>query len=222
MQAGEPRQEVVKPVKLLVIGAGGRVGRRLVAGGVARGHEVTAGVHHKDAGPDTPGVRVVVCDVLEPRSLKQAAFGQDVVIVSIDARKPLRPGHLHSVAAENIVAVLRGLMAPRLIWLSSAATGPPEDPNVPAYFRRILRPLLFRRQFDDLGAAERTVAASGLEWTIVHLPRLTNGVALGRYRLGPGYTLSHGFRLSRRDAADFLLKELERRRWIGGHVAIAY
>lgn len=208
-------------MKLLVIGAGGRTGSRLVAGGVARGHQVTAGLHR----PGTPlpvACRHVACDVLAPGELDMAATGQDVVLVAVSSRVPLCPGTFFDDAARNVVRSLQHCGVPRLIWLSSVGTGPAHDPNLPPHFTRLLQPLVYRALFEQFEVAEATVAGSDLDWTIVHAPRLTNGDATGRYRTEEGHSLPSGHSISRRDVADFVLKELELRRWSRRHVAIAY
>ena len=71
---------------------------------------------------------------------------------------------------------------------------------------------------------EALVRASGLEWTLVHVARLTDGEALGRYRSAEGDSLPQAptLAISRADVADFIIKELERREWVERDVALAY
>ncbi len=209
-------------MKLLIIGSEGRIGRRLVAGGTARGHDVTATVDPPGGGDGPEHARVVTCDVLDLANLEGVVRGQNAVIVSLERGALPGPVGIHARVAANVVAAMRGLSGSRLLWLSASGTGEPHDPNLPPYFTRVVRPLLYRRLFEELAAAEATIARSDLDWTIVHLPRLTSGEALGRYRAEAGQSLPGGYRISRRDAADFLLKELELRHWARQRVAIAY
>jgi putative NADH-flavin reductase len=60
---------------------------------------------------------------------------------------------------------------------------------------------------------ERIVVASGLDWTIVRPPRLTNGPLTGRYRVENGRLPGRSAlaSISRADVAHFLLSELENR-----------
>jgi uncharacterized protein YbjT (DUF2867 family) len=51
--------------------------------------------------------------------------------------------------------------------------------------------------------------SSGLEWTIVRPPRLTNRPLTGRYRVAYGQNLRRGLFVSRADVAHFMLRALE-------------
>jgi len=61
----------------------------------------------------------------------------------------------------------------------------------------------------DSAEMERIVVASGVDWTIVRPPRLTNGPLTGRYRVEDGRLPRRGIFISRADVAHFLLRELE-------------
>lgn len=52
---------------------------------------------------------------------------------------------------------------------------------------------------------------SGLDWTIVRPPRLTDRALTGDYRLADGRMPRGRLSISRADVAHFLLSELERR-----------
>lgn len=72
--------------KVLVLGATGNSGRRLVALGMERGHQVTAYVRNLDKlrtqynGEIPAGLTAIEGDVLDPITLRAAMHGQDVVI----------------------------------------------------------------------------------------------------------------------------------------------
>jgi len=54
----------------------------------------------------------------------------------------------------------------------------------------------------DAFAMERAITGSGLDWTIVRPPRLTNEPPAGRYRAREGHLPGFGFTISRADLAD--------------------
>ncbi|MFD6812102.1 NAD(P)H-binding protein, partial [Streptomyces anthocyanicus] len=68
--------------KIIVFGAGGRVGRAAVAEAVARGHRVTAVVRDpaRHPGLEAPGVTVVRGDVTDPESVAALAAGHDAAL----------------------------------------------------------------------------------------------------------------------------------------------
>ena len=53
------------------------------------------------------------------------------------------------------------------------------------------------------------VERSGLVWTIVRPPELTDKPYTGKYRVRQGHLPFLGFRISRADVADFMLKAVE-------------
>jgi uncharacterized protein YbjT (DUF2867 family) len=75
----------------------------------------------------------------------------------------------------------------------------------------LLRRTLLRNVAKDSAEMERIVRSSGLEWTIVRPPRLTNWPHAGTYVVADGH-MPKGGRLctSRADVAHFLLEEVVR------------
>jgi len=210
-------------VKIVVFGATGRVGCRLVAGGIARGHEMTAAARRPERVVATHRLPLIVrCDLLDAAQVDAAVRGQDAVVVTAGARFALMPGKAHSEGTANVIGAMKAHAVSRLICLSAAGTHDDNDPNLPPFFTRLIRPVLLGRVWSELRAMEFRIAASGLDWTIVHVSHLTEGPALGRYRVEPGHSLPDGIRISRADVADFILKELERDEWVRDDVAIAY
>jgi len=78
----------------------------------------------------------------------------------------------------------------------------------PAY---LLGRLLFPRTVADASAMERVFAESELDWTMVRPPELTDKPYTGTYRVRYGHLPRFGFKISRADVADFLIKAAEDR-----------
>ena len=66
--------------------------------------------------------------------------------------------------------------------------------------------LFFPGVVRDAGEMESIVAKSGLDWTLVRPPQLTNKPARGKYRTTIGHLPPFGFNISRADVADFMIK----------------
>ena len=210
-------------MKIVVFGATGRVGRRLVSGGIARGHEVTAAARRPENVRERSRIlRIVPCDLLDAAQVGVAVTGNEAVAVAVGARFALAPGTVHSRGVANVITAMHSHAVRRLICISAIGTHDDNDPNLPPLFTRVYRPLYLAGVWEQLRVMEAQVADSGLDWTIVHVARLTNGPALGRYRVEPGDSLPGALTISRADLADFMLKELERGDWIGRDVALAY
>jgi uncharacterized protein YbjT (DUF2867 family) len=91
--------------------------------------------------------------------------------------------------------------------------------------RHVLSPPLkaaFRRPYADLALMEDLVRDSGLDWTIVRPPRLTDGPLTGRYRTAYGRNLHRGVRIARADVAHLMLAVLDRADAVKQTVGIAY
>jgi hypothetical protein len=93
----------------------------------------------------------------------------------------------------------------RLVLLSNTAVEDPTDspPLVQRMLRVALAAMNGKLKQDSVGAA-KVLAGSGLDWTLVRAPILTDGPKTGRYRVGP---LAKGMplRVSRADVAEFML-----------------
>jgi putative NADH-flavin reductase len=77
--------------------------------------------------------------------------------------------------------------------------------------RHLLSPLTkvaFSRTYRDLAQMEDLIRRSGLDWTIVRPPRLTDKPASGKYRVAYEQNLPRGMRISRADVAQLMLKVL--------------
>jgi putative NADH-flavin reductase len=56
---------------------------------------------------------------------------------------------------------------------------------------------------------ENVFERSELDWTMVRPPELTNKPYTGRYRVREGHLPLFGFRISRADVADFMIRAVE-------------
>ena len=88
----------------------------------------------------------------------------------------------------------------------------------PAY---ILGRLLFPAIVADASAMEGIFAKSALDWTMVRPPELTDKPYSGTYRKREGNLPRFGFKISRADVADFMIKTVEDRSSIRKVVGVA-
>jgi putative NADH-flavin reductase len=68
----------------------------------------------------------------------------------------------------------------------------------------------------------KTLAASGLDWTMVMPPMLTNNTGRGRFRVDGEALPRNGARISREDVADFMMAQIGSAEWVGKGVYIAW
>jgi putative NADH-flavin reductase len=220
--------------KVVIFAATGGIGRQALEQAIAAGHEVTAVVRNPRALAHE--VRVVTADLAspDPVALQAALQGADAVISALGARSSAEVG----VAERGTRAIVQAMKAAgvrRLVVVSAApiATMPsPGRPHPPKYdpgdgffMRHLLGPLVktvLRRHYDDLARMEDVLRDSGLDWTIVRPPRLTNRGLTGSYRTARGQNLRGGALISRADVAHLMLSVLAAPETIGQTIGVAY
>lgn len=219
-------------MKLTIVAATGGIGRNLLEQAVDAGHEVTAVARTlASLSRQVNAVRADLTDP-DPDALAAAVLGADAVLSALGPRGLSQVGVV-SAGTKQVIEAMTTAGARRLLVVSAApvATTPsPGRPDTPRYdphdgflAGRVLTPLLrvvFGRQYTDLAVMEDDLRDSGLDWTSVRPPRLTNGPRTGRYRIGYGHNA--GRSISRADAADAMLRLVTDDKAIGEPVGIGY
>jgi len=222
-----------RAMKLTIFAATGGIGRQLLEQAVAAGHDVTAVV--RDPKKLSGGVRIVTADLAapDPSALEAAVEGADAVLSGLGARSASETG-VASQGTRAIVQAMKATGVRRIVVVSAAPIGtvpspgrptPPKyDPGDGFFMRHLFSPLTkaaFRKTYADLALMEDVLRDSGLDWTIVRPPRLTNKPLTGTYRTAVGQNLRRGFLISRADVAQLMLRVLEQPETIKHVIGIA-
>lgn len=198
-------------MNIIVFGASGGTGREIVRQARARAHQVTAYVRRADSLPSAAGVRIVEGDALAPAAVSAAIAGHDAVLSALGARH-LGPSDLLERASSHIIAGMKAHGVRRLVVLGAAGAlhdaGRHQGPLRRLFFEVVRRSLL-RYGMQSSAEQERRVEASGLEYTVVHPPRLTNGPHTRHYRVDLEGLPAGSVEIARADVADFMLRVLE-------------
>ncbi|MFI5706837.1 NAD(P)-dependent oxidoreductase [Kribbella sp. NPDC051620] len=202
--------ELVGMSKVIVFGAGGGTGLRVVEEARLAGHDVTAAVRDP-AKATLDGVRVVAADIRDAASVQAAVDGQDAVVSAVGASGRRALG-LYSDSARTLVAAMESAGVPRLIAITSAGVRH-DDPSFPLWYR-LAAATLMRDQYGDMRQLEETVRSSTLDWTLVRPTRLIDGEATDDYRVQDAGTPNGGSEITRADLARFIVGELGKREWI--------
>ena len=195
-------------MKIAVLGATGGTGLEIVRQAVERGHTVTALVRSPEklrAFGDS--IAVMKGDLLDSDQLEPALQGQDAVVSGFGPRVPISKAdaHLLQTFAGSLTSAMRRAGIRRVVVESVAFLF--KDSIIPPAYA--LGRLFFRDLIADSSEMERVIAASGLDWTIVRPPKLTDKPRTGKYRVREGHLPPFGFSISRADVADFILKAAE-------------
>jgi uncharacterized protein YbjT (DUF2867 family) len=204
-------------MKLTVVAATGGIGRQVLNQALTQGHDVTAVVRNPTA--VTNQARVVTTDLStpDPAALRSAVAGADAVISGLGPRSAKEAG----IASRGTAALIKAMTeagTTRVLVVSAAPVGTVAGPNRPTpprhdpgdgfWMRHVFAHVAkaaFGRHYADLAVMEDLLSDSGLAWTVVRPPKLTDKPARGTYRTAVGRNVHGGWSVARADVADFLL-----------------
>lgn len=208
-------------MKLTIFAATGGIGRQALVQAAAAGHDVTAVVRNpKNLSHE---VRVVTADLTAPsQTTLESAIQEAGAVLSGLGPRSLSEAGIASQGTRAIVRAMKATGVRRIVVVSAAPIStvpspgrpkPPRyDPGDGFFMRHLLAPLtkaVLRKHYADLALMEDLLRDSGLDWTIVRPPRLTNRPLTGTYRTAYGQNLRRGFLISRADVAHLMLRVLE-------------
>ena len=200
---------------IALFGATGKTGHRVLTRALAAGFEVQALVRDPaKLATLSPDLTVICGDVLDAVAVGQTVAGSDAVL-SLFGQVKGSPPMLQADGTQLIVDAMRRHGVERIITLSGGGLSAPLDRPGPA--DRVIRFLLKTLSGHVLVDAEqhlRVLEASGLDWTVVRGPRLTEKPGVGAYRVG-WVGVEASTQISRDDLADFILAQVEDRTFIG-------
>ncbi|MFE2639099.1 NAD(P)-dependent oxidoreductase [Streptomyces scopuliridis] len=172
-------------MKIAVLGATGGVGRQIVRHALADGHKVSAAVRDPARlKPAHESLTVIRADALDAASLTGVVDGADAVLSGMGQagrHDPLKPASASARAATEAMAAT----GVRRIVVVSAAPLNRSGAGQPWLARRVLLPgmwLALKELYTDLELMETILRESGLDWTSVRPPRLTDAEGKGIYR----------------------------------------
>ena len=232
----EPQSEPASS-KLIVYGATGRVGSRVVSEALSRGHRVTA--VSRDPGRITQehqNLSAVRGDVLDAESVAGLVVGHDVIVVavrgSVDKSKDPEKT-VHRLAAEVLVEVLRDLgeSAPRLIYVGGAGSlevkpGVLYADSIPRLMRMMMPGSLRQEIAGHVLVLEYLRGVDDVRWTYISpAKKFGPGERTGIYRIGGDQMMEDEKGKSIISMEDFsvaLVDEIENPRFVGKRFSVAY
>ncbi|MBI5430884.1 MAG: NAD(P)H-binding protein [Nitrosomonadales bacterium] len=193
---------------IAIFGGSGATGKALISDAVSKGLRVRALARKSgsiDFAPDR--VEVLAGSPSNAENVLSAMRGCAAVICVFGPRPPYADIFCESATA-TIVGAMRQLGIARLICQTGGMIGD-YSANRTLPFQWMTD--MFKRRSPqvarDREGQENVVKRSGLDWTIVKPPRLTDGKAKGSWQAGPDIRVGMLSSIARGDLADFLVEE---------------
>jgi len=195
---------------ILIIGASGGIGLEAVKIALDRGHGVRALARGADRiGLAHPHLETRSADATDPEAVRSALSDIDAVIQAVGVAPSLgrmfSPVSLFSSTTRVLAAEMGRAGVDRLVAVTGFGAG--ESRAALSPLECVPHRLFLGTAYDDKDRQEAIIRESDLDWLIVRPTILTNGPGRGRYQvLVEPETWRNGL-VSRRDVADFLVRE---------------
>src|SRR5438876_7176028 len=199
-----------QPMKLLVLGASGGVGKHLVRLACDQGHIVTALGRRAD-GMDSRA-RILIDDVLRPGCFDEQVCGHEVVLSALGIKRTnpanpwsalASPPDFSSRTAAMLVNAMRQHGLARVIAVSAAGVA-----DSAARMNLLMKFFVAKSNvgigYRDLAAMERVFADSGLDWCCSRTTRLTCGPLPRRVMVMESFPMTAA--ISRANVASWMLE----------------
>lgn len=161
-------------MRLLVIGASGRLGSLVVQEALRAGHTVTAAARSPEAlGSELPGLSLRALDVRDASAMREILPGHEAVVSTLGYRRHGEAPDVLAVGMRHLICAMEAAGIRRLVALASAGILQLDDTRLrlerPGYPASFLPGATMHRQ------AWEALEGSTLDWTLVCPPELAAG-----------------------------------------------
>jgi putative NADH-flavin reductase len=201
---------------IALFGATGQSGQAFLKAALEKGYNVRAQARTPEKiGLQHENLTVLKGDVLDEAAVESVVHNSDVV-VSLFGHVKNSPANLQTQGTKNIVAAMKKYTVQRIISLSGGGLPFPEkdQPKFADKAIRTIMKLFFSKMLNDAIAHYEYLQHSGVQWTIVRAPRLTNDPKTNQYRVG-WVGVNASTQISRGDLADFVVTLVEDEQYDG-------
>ena len=217
-------------MKVALFGASGATGKLLTQRCLAAGFDVTALLRAPETFPQLDHIHAIQGSAFDPAPVSQTIEGADVVLSALGANSLKKEDVLERAIPQIIAAMQQTSTQPkpvrRIIVLGSAGALPTSLDKQPAWRRWIVQNIVYNTFLKWPVASQISqwnhLSRSGLDWTMVMPPMLTNTPSHGHYRIDGDALPPNGSRISREDVADFMMQQIESPQWIRKGVYITW
>ena len=209
-------------MNVVIFGATGQTGRLLTERAVANGHVVTAFVRDParlNAARDS--VRIAQGDILDSTAVDRAVAGQQAVLVALGTATRRGSPQVLPQGIRHILDAMERHGVRRIVVLSAAGALHERAGSLFGHVGLMLARAYLPRVYAEHRAMLEELRKRDLDWIAVRPVILTNGPYTGRYRMVVEGIPRGGYRVSRADLADFMIRQLTSDEFVRKMPAIA-
>ncbi|GHH24918.1 SDR family oxidoreductase [Streptomyces rubradiris] len=163
---------------ITVLGATGATGRLVVQQLLSLGHPVLGAVRkpEKAAKSAVGGIEFVAFDLADPGRRFEEVFAATEIVVNAAATRTMTKKQADLIDRQGVIAAIDAAASAGVKrWIQVSMMGSGDPARLPRYLRAT-------GQAKD--AADAHLAESGMTWTVIRPPWLTDGAATGRITVG--------------------------------------
>jgi putative NADH-flavin reductase len=210
-----------KPPSILLVGASGMIGSRILKEATARGHYVIAASRHPEKIAAGPNIRPVKLDATDEKAFEAEAKHADVIVLATSPRGGGDPLVEAKAVSDAAIATARATHKRLVVVGGAGSLNYPDGRRVVDTLPDAYRAeALAMRNFLD------TLKASDINWTFFSPAfSIAPGAHTGKYRVGTTTLLADAkgdSRISAEDYADALVNELEKPAHVRAQMTVAY
>jgi putative NADH-flavin reductase len=195
-------------LRIALFGATGPTGKYLIEEAIASGHQVL--VYGRNASRirlTDNNVTLVIGQIHDRAAVAKALEDVDAVISALGPGFRSPPGTVIAKGVENIIDGMKQHGVKRLVQVSTASTPDYNDGAGKMKVIKFVSSLLAKNYYNDVTATAKAIRESGLDWTIVRVPRLYDGPPTAQLRVGYYGRTPLTMKLSRGNLAKFVFKQ---------------
>lgn len=214
-------------MKITVFGATGQIGKLLVKQALDEGYQVVAYARDgaKLAGLKNPRLSIVEGELNNPKRIEEAVIGSDAVLSMLGPIEWKKVGSLPiAEGTRNIVNAMKKHGVKRFIAIGTPSSIRDPKNDKPTIIMKLLSlsvKYTMANAFQEFDRIGDIIQKSGLDWTIVRFLQPTDEPKKGVVKHGFVGKTKLGMKTTRADIADFALKQVIDRTYIGKMPAIS-
>jgi putative NADH-flavin reductase len=221
VRPAEPNPAQSKPATILLVGASGMIGSRILTEAAGRGHLVIAAARHPERIATGTNIRVEGLDATDAQAFILLAREADVIVTATSPRGGGDPIKEAQALGDAAIAAARAT-GKRLIVVGGA--GSLNLPDGRAFAETL--PPAYRAEALAMRGVLNSLKAGNINWTFFSpAAQIAPGTLTGKYRIGTTVLLSDqngDSRISAEDYAQALVNEIEKPAHLRAQMTIAY